>query len=1285
MNKPSWFNHILSINREYKPRNYLKIVSFTLLIVNRGTWKCFRLETILNNFDMKKASWFNHILSFDKQYKLRNYLKIVSFTLLNMNRGNWKWFRLETILNNIDMNKASWFNHILSINREYKPRNYVKIVSFTLLIVNRGTWKCFRLETILNNFDMKKASWFNHILSFDKQYKPRNYLKIFSFTLLNMNRGNWKWFRLETILNNIDMNKASWFNHIKSFDKEYKHRNYLKIVSFTLLLMNRGNWKWFRLETILNNIDMKKASWFNHILSINRDYKPRNYLKIVSFTLLIMNSCTWKCFRLETILNHFYMKKASWFNHILSFDKQYKPRNYLKIVSFTLLLMNRGNWKWFRLETILNNIDMNKASWFNHILSFDKQYKLRNYLKIVSFTLLNMNRGNWKWFRLETILNNIDMNKASWFNHILSINREYKPRNYVKIVSFTLLIVNRGTWKCFRLETILNNFDMKKASWFNHILSFDKQYKPRNYLKIFSFTLLNMNRGNWKWFRLETILNNIDMNKASWFNHILSFDKQYKPRNYLKIFSFTLLNMNRGNWKWFRLETILNNIDMNKASWFNHILSFDKQYKLRNYLKIVSFTLLNMNRGNWKWFRLETILNNIDMNKASWFNHILSINREYKPRNYVKIVSFTLLIVNRGTWKCFRLETILNNFDMNKASWFNHILSINREYKPRNYVKIVSFTLLIVNRGTWKCFRLETILNNFDMKKASWFNHILSFDKQYKPRNYLKIFSFTLLNMNRGNWKWFRLETILNNIDMNKASWFNHILSFDKQYKPRNYLKIFSFTLLNMNRGNWKWFRLETILNNIDMNKASWFNHILSFDKQYKLRNYLKIVSFTLLNMNRGNWKWFRLETILNNIDMNKASWFNHILSINREYKPRNYVKIVSFTLLIVNRGTWKCFRLETILNNFDMKKASWFNHILSFDKQYKPRNYLKIFSFTLLNMNRGNWKWFRLETILNNIDMNKASWFNHIKSFDKEYKHRNYLKIVSFTLLLMNRGNWKWFRLETILNNIDMKKASWFNHILSINRDYKPRNYLKIVSFTLLIMNSCTWKCFRLETILNHFYMKKASWFNHIKSFDKEYKHRNYLKIVSFTLLLMNRGNWKWFRLETILNNIDMKKASWFNHILSINRDYKPRNYLKIVSFTLLIMNSCTWKCFRLETILNHFYMKKASWFNHILSFDKQYKPRNYLKIVSFTLLLMNRGNWKWFRLETILNNIDMNKASWFNHILSFDKEYKHMNYLKIVSFTLLLMNRGNWKSFRLETILNNIDMKKHRDLTIF
>ena len=137
--------------------------------------------------------------------------------------------------------------------------------------------------------------------------------------------------------------------------------------------MKWGNWKWFRLETILNNIDMKKALWFYHILSFNRDYKPRNYLKNASFTLLNMNGGDWKWFRLETILNNIDMKKASRFNHILSFDRQYKPTNYLKIVSFTLLKMNTGDWKWFRLETILNNIDMKKKSWFNHILSFDRQ------------------------------------------------------------------------------------------------------------------------------------------------------------------------------------------------------------------------------------------------------------------------------------------------------------------------------------------------------------------------------------------------------------------------------------------------------------------------------------------------------------------------------------------------------------------------------------------------------------------------------------------------------------------------------------------------------------------------------------------------------------------------------------------------------------------------------------------------------------------------------------------------------------------------------------------------
>ena len=176
------------------------------------------------------------------------------------------------------------------------------------------------------------------------------------------------------------------------------------------------------------------------------------------------------------------------------------------------------------------------------------------------------------------------MKKASWFNHILSLGREYKHRNYLKNVTFTLLNMNRGNWKCFRLETILNNIDMKKASWVNHVISLDRQSKTRNYLKNVTFTLLNMNRGKWKWFRLETILNNIDMKKASWFNHILSLGREYKPRNYLKNVTFTLRNTNRGNWKWFRLDTIVNNIDMKKASCVNHVISLDRPSKTRNYL-----------------------------------------------------------------------------------------------------------------------------------------------------------------------------------------------------------------------------------------------------------------------------------------------------------------------------------------------------------------------------------------------------------------------------------------------------------------------------------------------------------------------------------------------------------------------------------------------------------------------------------------------------------------------------------------------------------------------------
>ena len=121
-------------------------------------------------------------------------------------------------------------------------------------------------------------------------------------------------------------------------------------------------------------------------------------------------------------------------------------------------------------------------------------------------------------------------------------------------------------------------------------------------------------------------------------------------------------------------------------------------------------------------------------------------------------------------------------------------------------------------------------------------------DRQYKPRNYLKQCNIYLLNMSRGNWKWFRLETILNNIDMKKASWVNHVISLNRQYKPRNYLKNVTFTLLNTNRGNWKWFRLETILNNIDMiKKHRDLTIVISLDRQYKARNYLKHVTFTYL------------------------------------------------------------------------------------------------------------------------------------------------------------------------------------------------------------------------------------------------------------------------------------------------------------------------------------------------------------------------------------------------------------------------------------------------------
>ena len=141
------------------------------------------------------------------------------------------------------------------------------------------------------------------------------------------------------------------------------------------------------------------------------------------------------------------------------------------------------------------------------------------------------------------------MKKASWFNHILSLGREYKHRKIHKNVTLTILIMNIGNWKRFRLESILNNIDMKKASWVNHVISLDRISKTRNYLKHVTLNCLKMNRGKWKWFRLETILNNIDMKKASCVNHVISLDRQSKTRNYLKNVTFTLLNTNRGNWK----------------------------------------------------------------------------------------------------------------------------------------------------------------------------------------------------------------------------------------------------------------------------------------------------------------------------------------------------------------------------------------------------------------------------------------------------------------------------------------------------------------------------------------------------------------------------------------------------------------------------------------------------------------------------------------------------------------------------------------------------------------
>ena len=161
-------------------------------------------------------------------------------------------------------------------------------------------------------------------------------------------------------------------------------------------------------------------------------------------------------------------------------DRQYKPRICFNIVRFTFLIKNRGKWNWFRLETNLNNNDIKKTSWVNNIISLHRQYKPRNWLNNWTFTLLIMNRGTWNWFRLKTILNNNDIEKTSWVNLIISLDRQYKPRNCLNNATFTVLIMNRGTWNWFRLETILNINDIKKTSWLNLIISLDRQYKSRN-------------------------------------------------------------------------------------------------------------------------------------------------------------------------------------------------------------------------------------------------------------------------------------------------------------------------------------------------------------------------------------------------------------------------------------------------------------------------------------------------------------------------------------------------------------------------------------------------------------------------------------------------------------------------------------------------------------------------------------------------------------------------------------------------------------------------------------
>ena len=130
-------------------------------------------------------------------------------------------------------------------------------------------------------------------------------------------------------------------------------------------------------------------------------------------------------------------------------EEQYKPRYCLNNVTFTLLIMNRGKWNLFRPETILNNNDKMQTSWVNLIIRLEEQYKPRNCLNNVTFTLLIMNKGKWYWFSLQMILNNNDIKKTSWVSLIISLDRQYKPRNCLNNVTFTILIMNRGKWNWF--------------------------------------------------------------------------------------------------------------------------------------------------------------------------------------------------------------------------------------------------------------------------------------------------------------------------------------------------------------------------------------------------------------------------------------------------------------------------------------------------------------------------------------------------------------------------------------------------------------------------------------------------------------------------------------------------------------------------------------------------------------------------------------------------------------------------------------------------------------------